>query len=70
MDLAQLLEEIDRKKAILDSRRPLSPATVKTIREAVRLEWTFHINALEGNTLTLRETQVVLEGLTVGGGKT
>jgi Fic family protein len=70
MDLTKLLAEIDRKKATLDSRRPLPAATVKTIRESVRLEWTYHSNALEGNTLTLRETQVVLEGLTVGGGKT
>jgi len=31
------------------------------------LEWTFHSNAIDGNTLTLRETKVVLEGITVGG---
>lgn len=70
MDLTRLLSEIDRKKALLDSRRPLPSATVASIREALRLEWTYHSNALEGNTLTLRETQVVLEGLTIGGGKT
>lgn len=70
MDLAQRLAVVEQKKAILDGRRPLPAATVRTIREAVRLEWTYHSNALEGNTLTLRETQVVLEGLTVGGGKT
>lgn len=70
MELAQLLAEIDRKKAVLDSRRPLPAGTVQSIRRAVRLEWTYHSNALEGNTLTLRETQVVLEGLTIGGGKT
>lgn len=70
MDLAHRLAEIDRKKAVLDSRRPLPAATVRSIRDAIRLEWTYHSNALEGNTLTLRETQVVLEGLTVGGGKT
>lgn len=70
MDLSELLHEIDRKKAGLDSRRPLPAATVESIRRAMRLEWTYHSNALEGNTLTLRETQVVLEGLTIGGGKT
>ena len=31
------------------------------------LELTYHSNAIEGNTLTLRETKVVLEGITVGG---
>jgi Fic family protein len=70
MDLNVLLAEIDRKKAVLDGRRPLPAATVKSIQEATRLEWTYNSNALEGNTLTLRETQVVLEGLTIGGGKT
>lgn len=65
-----LLTEIDRKKATLDSRRPMPSWTVSTIREAMRLELTYHSNALEGNTLTLRETQVVLGGLTIGGGKT
>lgn len=70
MEMSILLAEVDRKKAALDSRRPLSAATVASIRQAVRLDWTYHSNALEGNTLTLRETQVVLEGLTIGGGKT
>lgn len=70
MELDRLLAEIDGKKSILDGRRPLAAATVSSIRQAIRLEWTYHSNALEGNTLTLRETQVVLEGLTVGGGKT
>jgi Fic family protein len=31
------------------------------------VEWTYHSNAIEGNTLTLNETKVVLEGITVGG---
>ncbi len=31
------------------------------------MEWTYNSNGIEGNTLTLRETQVVLEGITVGG---
>ncbi len=70
MTLDQQLIAIDRKKALLDQLRPLPAATVRTIGEATRLEWTYHSNALEGNTLSLRETQVVLEGLTIGGGKT
>ena len=31
------------------------------------LRWTYHSNAIEGNTLTLKETKVALEGITVGG---
>lgn len=70
VELDRLLGEIDQKKRVLDSRWPLPDATARTIQEANRVEWTYHSNALEGNTLTLRETQVVLEGLTIGGGKT
>ncbi len=37
--------------------------------EAMRVELTYHSNAIEGNTLSLRETQLVLEGITPPGGK-
>lgn len=37
-----------------------------TTKETVNLEWTYNSNEIEDNTLTLRETQVVLEGITVG----
>ena len=58
---------IDEKKQILDSKRPFPEYTVKSIREHLLLEWTYNSNAIEGNTLTLQETKVVLEGITVGG---
>lgn len=59
--------EIDRKKLLLDSKRPFPEHTAKSIREQLILEWTYNSNAIEGNTLTLIETKVVLEGITVGG---
>lgn len=37
--------------------------------EALRIEYTYHSNAIEGSTLSLRETQLVIEGLTPPGGK-
>jgi Fic family protein len=37
------------------------------LREKILLEWTYNSNAIEGNTLTINETKVVLEGITVGG---
>jgi len=40
---------------------------VAKLREAYVVEWTHHSTALEGNTLSLMETRVVLESLTVGG---
>lgn len=62
-----MFERVDEKKALLDSKRPLPEYTVKSIRENLLLEWTYNSNAIEGNTLTLMETKVVLEGITVGG---
>lgn len=58
---------INSLKATLDQHRPLDPAIVRNLREDLILRWTYHSNAIEGNTLTLRETKVALEGITVGG---
>ncbi len=66
-ELEAKLLTVDAKKAKLDAARPLPPHTVSSLREKLTLEWTYHSNAIEGNTLTLRETKVVLEGITVGG---
>ncbi|ONN63456.1 Fic family protein [Herbaspirillum sp. VT-16-41] len=60
-------DRIDADRARLDAARPLPPHTVASLRDKLMLEWTYHSNAIEGNTLTLRETKVVLEGITVGG---
>lgn len=65
--IPQLLAEIDAMKATLDAARPLPAHTVASLRDKLTLEWTYHSNGIEGNTLTLRETKVVLEGITVGG---
>lgn len=62
-----MFKEIDDKKMLLDNKRPLPQYTLKSIREKLLLEWTYNSNAIEGNTLTLMETKVVLEGITVGG---
>lgn len=62
-----MFSEIDKKKIILDKKRPLSPNTIKSIREKLFLDWNYNSNAIEGNTLTLFESKVVLEGITIGG---
>ncbi|WP_019868157.1 Fic family protein [Methylovulum miyakonense] len=67
MNTAARFAEIDRLKSRLDSLRPLPEHTVRTLHEQQVLEWTYHSNAIEGNTLTLKETKVVLEGITIGG---
>lgn len=62
-----MFETIDSLKNKLDTQRPLPPSVVKNLQEDLILRWTYHSNAIEGNTLTLLETKVVLEGITVGG---
>lgn len=65
--MKDFLKKIDEKKELLDRKRPLPEYTVKSIRENLLIEWTYNSNAIEGNTLTLQETKVVLEGITIGG---
>ncbi len=60
-------KKLDRLKAKLDTYRPLDSHIVQNLREDLILRWTYNSNAIEGNTLTLNETKVALEGITVGG---
>jgi len=58
----------DQQKKELDSFRPLSPDQVKALKDHFKIGLTYSSNALEGNTLTLVETKVIIEdGLTIGG---
>ena len=62
------LQEIDELKAKIDNHRPLSEDVVKQIQEYYKIGLTYSSNALEGNTLDLAETKVVIEdGLTING---
>ncbi|NDO50747.1 Fic family protein [Lachnospiraceae bacterium MD335] len=60
-----LLSAIDRKKMELDFRRPLTAGELERLTEEFIVEYTYNSNAIEGNTLTLRETDMVLRGLTI-----
>ncbi|MCF8011886.1 MAG: Fic family protein [Clostridiales bacterium] len=60
-------QQLDKLKIKLDSYRPFSPAIAEKLREQYIVDWTHHSTAIEGNTLSLKETRVVLEGITVGG---
>lgn len=60
-----ILAQIDRKKAELDGCRPLTEGEVERLNEEFIVEYTYNSNAIEGNTLTLRETDLVLRGLTI-----
>jgi len=60
-----LIDIIDKKKADLDKKRPLTEGEVQRLTEEFIVEYTYNSNAIEGNTLTLRETDMVLRGLTI-----
>lgn len=61
-------ERLYDKLAVLNQSRPLPAIALHKIKESLTIEWTYNSNSIEGNTLTLRETQMVLqEGITVKG---
>jgi Fic family protein len=66
--LTALVASVEQKKARLDRVRPLPGAALAQLQKHYDVELTYTSNAIEGNTLTLRETAEVIEhGITVGG---
>lgn len=63
--LRPLLKKIDQLKSELTQFRPLTPAETEVLRQEFIVEHTYNSNAIEGNTLTLQETQLVLQGITI-----
>ena len=57
--------KIEAKKQKLSELRPLTSGEVQRLREEFMVEFTYNSNAIEGNTLTLKETAMVLEGITI-----
>lgn len=60
-----VFEEIERKKELLSTMRPLTQGEVERLRDEFMVEFTYNSNAIEGNTLTLKETALALEGMTI-----
>ena len=60
-----ILDEIEQKKERLSSLRPLTTGELERLREEFMVDFTYNSNAIEGNTLTLKETAMVLEGVTI-----
>jgi Fic family protein len=68
MDAKKLLKRIDDMRETINEKRPLSVEEVAELRKFYRLGLTWSSNALEGNTLTLSETKILIEeGLTISG---
>lgn len=66
-EYSALLSGVDALKAELDRRRPLTQGEVERLQREFIAEFTYNSNAIEGNTLTLQETALVMKGLTVDG---
>src|SRR5580658_677128 len=66
--LSALISNVEEKKAELDRLRPLKTRALVNLEHAYDLELTYSSNAIEGNTLTQVETNLVVEqGITIGG---
>ena len=67
-DMQSTFDRLYEKKAILQKSRPLPKIALQKIKESLSVEWTYNSNSIEGNTLTLQETHLILkEGITVKG---
>lgn len=63
-----IYEKIDRCHAAIDAVRPFEGHMLEQLKDYYRIGLTWSSNAIEGNTLTISETKVVLEdGLTIAG---
>ncbi len=61
-------ERLYEKKAVIQQSRPLPAMALQKIKEDLTVEWTYNSNSIEGNTLSLRETKMVLlDGITIKG---
>ena len=64
----KLIRSIKGKKKELDRHRPLNPSILRKLEEEFSIAWTYNSNAIEGNTLSIQETELVInEGITIGG---
>lgn len=67
-EMAPVFKRLEAKLEQLKLHRPLPAIALNKIREALTVEWTYNSNSIEGNTLSLRETQMVLQdGITIKG---
>jgi len=66
--ISSLLESLDQEADLLREKRPLNQPVLQRMEDYFRTQHVSHSNAIEGNSLTLAETELVIrEGLTVSG---
>ena len=67
-DLSSTFTRLIEKRNLLKKSRPLPEIAVQKIKDSLSVEWTYNSNSIEGNTLNLRETYIVInDGMTVKG---
>lgn len=68
MNLQEIIDKANKLKAEIEALRPISPEQEGRILQKFRLDWNYHSNAIEGNTLSLGETRAfLLHGVTAKG---
>lgn len=68
MALATIIRRVDELKVAIDTMRPIDWKQEQRIMQKLRLDWNYHSNAIEGNTLTYGETRAFLwHGITAQG---
>jgi Fic family protein len=68
MTITELLAKIDGNRNTIDARRPLTVGELRELDSYFKIGTTYSSNALEGNSLTLTETKIIIEdGITIGG---
>ena len=66
--LPDLFREIELKQGEIDALRPIDPERMGRVMQKFRLDWNFHSNHIEGNSLTYGETKsFLLHGITADG---
>ncbi len=67
-EILDKLERIDALKDMWRIKKPLNSTQLRKMKEFFNLSYTYESNRIEGNTLTLQETHLVVnEGITIGG---
>ncbi len=64
-EYSALFSQVDALKGELNKHRPLTQGELARLRDEFLVEFTYNSNAIEGNALTLRETALALEGITI-----
>ncbi|MCF8230876.1 MAG: Fic family protein [Bacteroidales bacterium] len=68
MELKEIITEMDQLKEELEALRPIPEDRTNRLKQKLRLDWNYHSNSIEGNTLTASETRAfILHGITAKG---